>query len=103
MRDTILSRMNVPRSTDVRSGSRNYLNGGTNRGQADGFDLEGLSALSAVKAADGKSDLRHFCMERFLALENGAHARAALQELEPLFLSRRDLSGTPFHRVEPLK
>lgn len=37
----------------------NYLNGGTKRGQADGFDIEQLGKLDAVKDSQGK-DLRHF-------------------------------------------
>lgn len=32
----------------------NYLNGGTNRGQADGFDLETLGKLEGIKDAAGK-------------------------------------------------
>ena len=35
----------------------NYLNGGTNRGQADGFDLESLAKLEGIKDATGK-DIR---------------------------------------------
>mmetsp|Transcript_12751 Transcript_12751/g.31697 ORF Transcript_12751/g.31697 Transcript_12751/m.31697 type:complete len:1262 (+) Transcript_12751:44-3829(+) len=37
----------------------NYLNGGTNRGQADGFDLEQLAKLHLVKDNEGR-DLRYF-------------------------------------------
>merc|ERR1719476_357816 len=40
----------------------NYLNGGTGRGQADGFDLETLGKLEGVKDNQGK-DLRHFVFE----------------------------------------
>ena len=35
----------------------NFLNGGTNRGQADGFDLESLAKLEGIKDATGK-DIR---------------------------------------------
>lgn len=35
----------------------NYLNGGTNRGQADGFDIESLAKLEGIKDATGK-DIR---------------------------------------------
>jgi hypothetical protein len=37
----------------------NYLNGGTTRGQADGFDCEQLGKIHLVKDNSGK-DLRHF-------------------------------------------
>ena len=32
----------------------NYLNGGTNRGQADAFDLETFGKLEGIKDAAGK-------------------------------------------------
>jgi len=35
----------------------NYLNGGTKRGQADGFKIDFLSKISGVKTTDGKSNL----------------------------------------------
>ena len=35
----------------------NFLNGGTNRGQADGFDIESLAKLEGIKDATGK-DIR---------------------------------------------
>jgi len=40
----------------------NYLNGGTQRGQADGFDLSEMDKLQGVQDAEGK-DLRHFILE----------------------------------------
>ncbi|CAK9112213.1 unnamed protein product [Durusdinium trenchii] len=43
----------------------NYLNGGTNRGQADGFDIESLAKLEGIKDATGK-DIRHFIFDLFL-------------------------------------
>jgi len=46
----------------------NYLNGGTGRGQADGFDLETLGKLDGVKdnaAEGGTRDMRHFIFELF--------------------------------------
>ncbi|CAJ1330220.1 unnamed protein product, partial [Effrenium voratum] len=43
----------------------NYLNGGTNRGQADGFDLETLGKLEGIKDAAGK-DVRDFIFDIFL-------------------------------------
>mmetsp|Transcript_76858 Transcript_76858/g.213520 ORF Transcript_76858/g.213520 Transcript_76858/m.213520 type:complete len:1164 (-) Transcript_76858:106-3597(-) len=43
----------------------NFLNGGTSRGQADGFDLETLGKLSLVKDIHGK-DLRHFLCTQML-------------------------------------
>jgi len=44
----------------------NYLNGGTNRGQADGFDLETLTKLDTIKDVENSSkDVRHFIFEIF--------------------------------------
>eukprot|EP00971_Amphidinium_carterae_P049270 971054-Amphidinium_carterae.1 len=40
----------------------NYLNGGTSRGQADGFDLETLTKLDAIKDPLGK-DIRHYIFD----------------------------------------
>lgn len=37
----------------------NYLNGGTNKGQADGFSVEDLNKLSGVKDANNKSILEY--------------------------------------------
>jgi len=44
----------------------NYLNGGTNRGNADGFDFETLTKLDTVKDNDGKKHLLHYLIELFL-------------------------------------
>lgn len=41
----------------------NYLNGGTNKGQADGFNLEALSKLSSTKDAENKSTLLDYVIE----------------------------------------
>merc|ERR1719329_844450 len=38
----------------------NYLNGGTNRGQADGFEIEQLGRLHLVKDTKNEKDLRHW-------------------------------------------
>ena len=43
----------------------NYLNGSTTRGQADGFDMETLAVLGAVKDTDGKRNLLHWVFEKF--------------------------------------
>eukprot|EP00929_Paragymnodinium_shiwhaense_P004186 TRINITY_DN10493_c0_g1_i3.p1 TRINITY_DN10493_c0_g1~~TRINITY_DN10493_c0_g1_i3.p1 ORF type:complete len:1477 (+),score=471.30 TRINITY_DN10493_c0_g1_i3:132-4562(+) len=51
----------------------NYLNGGTNRGQADGFELEALTKLDSVKDADGK-DVRSFVLD---TLFNGMTEKAS--------------------------
>lgn len=41
----------------------NYLNGGTNKGQADGFNLEALSKLSSTKDAENKTTLLDYVIE----------------------------------------
>merc|ERR1712060_394447 len=40
----------------------NYLNGGTNRGQADAFDVETLGKLESIKDAQGK-DIRSYIFD----------------------------------------
>mmetsp|Transcript_31501 Transcript_31501/g.60886 ORF Transcript_31501/g.60886 Transcript_31501/m.60886 type:complete len:1195 (-) Transcript_31501:458-4042(-) len=82
----------------------NYLNGGTSRGQADGFDLEALGKLDGVKdngAEGGMRDMRHFIFELFFLgapqetladLEGATEASFAcgeqlLDDFAPLFLN----------------
>lgn len=75
----------------------NYLNGGTNRGQADGFDLEALEKIESIKDPDG-NDVRSFIF-RVLFEEMAEKAHEFVEEMNPLFMnvSRRlakDSSGT---------
>ncbi|CAK9052250.1 unnamed protein product [Durusdinium trenchii] len=91
----------------------NYLNGGTERGQADGFDLETLGKLDSVKDNVAQSrDARHLIFEMFFcgAQEFGQLAKEdhlrfydrgeqLLEELGPLMKSvsravQRDSEGT---------
>jgi len=57
----------------------NYLNGGTNKGAAWGFKLDGLNKLAGTKSLDGKSTLLHY-MARKLAAKGMVDALA--DELE---------------------
>lgn len=91
----------------------NYLNGGTERGQADGFDLETLTKLDSVKDNVVQSrDARHLIFEMFfcgaqdmgqLAKESSAsfydRGEQLLEEMVPLMKSvsravQRDAEGT---------
>ena len=63
----------------------NYLNGSTNRGQADGFDFDALGKLESVKDAAGK-DVREFIFDIFLNKVNDK-ATQLIEELGPLFLN----------------
>eukprot|EP00392_Amoebophrya_sp_AT5.2_P015633 g15848.t1 len=75
----------------------NYLNGGTDRGQAEGVDLDVLTKLDAVKDAEGKI-LAFWVMQQFFAHPfftrqlgpNGEDPREQLfDELKPLFSAVR--------------
>ncbi|CAE7477130.1 DGAT2 [Symbiodinium necroappetens] len=69
----------------------NYLNGGTPRGQADGFDLSELEKLTGIQDADGK-DLRHFVLQVFCQ-QMPVQAEQLFAELRPCFLNvRRSIS-----------
>ena len=77
----------------------NYLNGGSKRGQADGFDIEALGKMGQLKAnqvGDEKvnHDLRHFVFET-LVKKHEKDAEALLVEIDP-FLScvKRNLGKT---------
>merc|ERR1711972_403160 len=61
----------------------NYLNGDSNRGQADGFDIETLGKLETVKGADAR-DIRHFIFKVYF---NNLETDAAIliEELAPCF------------------
>jgi len=61
----------------------NYLNGGTDRGQADGFDLETLSKLHMLKDQQGK-DLRHLILDSYFN-QQSEQARTLVEELRPLW------------------
>lgn len=67
--------------------SGNYLNGGTQRGQADGFDVSELEKLQGVQDAEGK-DLRHFILE-VLCQQMPLQAEQLFRELRPCFLNVR--------------
>eukprot|EP00929_Paragymnodinium_shiwhaense_P108748 TRINITY_DN7507_c0_g1_i3.p1 TRINITY_DN7507_c0_g1~~TRINITY_DN7507_c0_g1_i3.p1 ORF type:complete len:445 (+),score=124.06 TRINITY_DN7507_c0_g1_i3:1139-2473(+) len=67
----------------------NFLNGGTTRGQADGFNIDGLATLESIKDYEGK-DIRHLIFELFH--DNFSDDVISLvEELRPLFsnVSRR--------------
>jgi len=75
----------------------NYLNGGTNRGQADGFDIETFNKLESVKDAEGK-DIRSMIFE-VLFNKLPSKANKMIDELMPCFtnITRRlnkDSDGT---------
>lgn len=73
--DSILSSRALPRLLALILWVGNYLNGGTKRGRADGFDLETLTKLDSVKdnhSQNGSRDIRHFIFELFfLGVVNG--------------------------------
>jgi len=65
MIDAILNSVALPRLLALVLAVGNYLNGASNdRGQADGFDIESLGKLDAVKDnTSGTRDVRHFLAE----------------------------------------
>lgn len=65
----------------------NHLNGSTPRGQADGFDLETLRKLEAVRDAVGK-DVRHFIFGIFYG-KLSEQAEDFLEELRPVLQNVR--------------
>eukprot|EP00913_Durusdinium_trenchii_P016530 g15536.t1 len=65
----------------------NYLNGGTARGQADGFDLSEMSKLQGIQDFDGK-DLRHFIFEVFCR-QMPCQAEQFFKDLRPCFQNVR--------------
>jgi len=65
----------------------NFLNGGSNKGQADGFDIEVLGKLSSIKDADGGSMvdyLKKVCDNKYSGL---------LQQLSKELITIGDASG----------
>lgn len=78
----------------------NYLNGGSERGQADGFDLETLGKLNAVKDAEGK-DVRHLVLEIFFEKQRPI-AQKFVQDLGPALSNVRRNLGTDADGVETL-
>jgi len=109
--DAFMKSTALPRVMGLILSVGNYLNGGSNRGQADGFDLETLTKLDSIKDSfDDKKDVRHFMAELlFLGhLKDEAEAEDAgneelvgdclLRELKPAFcnvtrLVSRDSDG----------
>ncbi|CAL1151414.1 unnamed protein product [Cladocopium goreaui] len=63
----------------------NFLNGGTNRGQADGFDIESLAKLEGIKDATGK-DIRHFIFDLFLNRMNEQSSQF-MEEIMPCMVN----------------
>jgi len=71
----------------------NYLNGGTNRGQADGFDLDFFSKIDLVKdQIDPKKDLRYFIAEQLspggVFAEAGEHVMRDVGKLSAIIRRR---------------
>ncbi|EFA80057.1 actin binding protein [Heterostelium album PN500] len=60
----------------------NYMNGGSNRGQADGFQLEILDNLSTTKDIENKMTLLDYVCK--MALDKYPKAAGLADELEPL-------------------
>ncbi|CAE7905264.1 capu, partial [Symbiodinium microadriaticum] len=63
----------------------NYLNGGTNRGQADAFDLETFGKLEGIKDAAGKG-IRHFIFDLFLN-QMAEQASQFMEEITPCMIN----------------
>jgi len=100
--DALLGSKALPKLLALILQVGNYLNGGTKRGRADGFDLETLDKLDSVKdnlSATGSRDVRHFIFELFflgtvfgeaVMAESEVQAACAtgielMQDLAPLF------------------
>ena len=51
----------------------NYLNGGTPKGQADGFEIEVLfdGKIADVKGSDGKTSLLKYIIDKIIADDPG--------------------------------
>eukprot|EP00747_Dinoflagellata_sp_TGD_P072411 gnl/TRDRNA2_/TRDRNA2_157466_c4_seq2.p1 gnl/TRDRNA2_/TRDRNA2_157466_c4~~gnl/TRDRNA2_/TRDRNA2_157466_c4_seq2.p1 ORF type:complete len:431 (-),score=102.58 gnl/TRDRNA2_/TRDRNA2_157466_c4_seq2:310-1569(-) len=62
----------------------NYINGGTDRGQADGFDLDVLGKLETIKDARGK-DLRDLILSVFFSPTFYDKASKFIEDLAPVF------------------
>jgi hypothetical protein len=86
--DAILASQQLPRLLSLVLAAGNYLNGGTGRGRADGFDLETLGKLDGVKdnaAEGGARDMRHFIFEMlFLGAPGSSVSSSATSEAAPL-------------------
>eukprot|EP00929_Paragymnodinium_shiwhaense_P074635 TRINITY_DN38204_c0_g3_i1.p1 TRINITY_DN38204_c0_g3~~TRINITY_DN38204_c0_g3_i1.p1 ORF type:complete len:2282 (+),score=602.47 TRINITY_DN38204_c0_g3_i1:73-6918(+) len=63
----------------------NHLNGGSNRGQADAFELRSLGLFEGVKDNEGR-DSRHFVFDLFFH-QRRASAMELLHEMSPCFLN----------------
>jgi len=61
----------------------NYINGGTNRGQADGFDFAVLGRLAMIKDASGSGTLLSFVVHKLLDLEGAEFAARLSSDLAP--------------------
>ena len=62
----------------------NYMNGGTVRGQADGFDLTVLSRLSSLRDVDNRTSLLVWLLGRAAEAQGEAALQALEEELGPV-------------------
>lgn len=85
MMEAILDSTQLPPMLGLVLAVGNYLNGGTNRGQADGFDIETLGKLDSIKDAEGQ-DIRQFLVAQWL---NNFTDKAAelIEELMPVLIN----------------
>jgi len=83
--DALLHSQNLPSLMGVILAVGNYMNAGSDRGQADGFDLESLNKFESVKDSKGK-DLRHLIFDVFFK-KLPERAVLLFQDLSPLLLN----------------
>lgn len=81
--DCIMRSETLPTFLGLVLAMGNHLNGGTGRGQADGFEISALELLEGVKDPTGK-DLRQFVLRWFFR-EMPDRANSLLHDLYPCF------------------
>jgi len=101
IQDAILKSKSLPRLLSLILALGNYLNGGNSqRGQADGFDLETIGKLDSIKDnVHAAKDMRHFIFEILFLGQVGVTERGLptlandgvllVEELRPLLSSIR--------------
>lgn len=86
--ECLLNSQSLPALLGLILAVGNFLNGGTNRGRADGFSLDSIPKLESVKDPNGK-DVRDYIFRVFFLGKDSYKTVADLliDELRPLFLN----------------
>ena len=80
--DSLANSTSLVKAFNVVLSVGNYLNGGTSRGQADGFDISMLAQLDVTRDTENKLNLVDFCAKEMIRLYGRPFLNQVLKDLD---------------------